>query len=169
MSLSAALIAEFDHEMSTTRKLLERLDEARLGWKPHEKSMSAGRLASHIAELPGWPVTTVRQDELDFAPKDGPAWEAANYDRVADILERFDREVKAGREALGELRDEDAGKPWSLMMGGEVLFTIPKAAVLRTWVLNHIVHHRGQLSVYLRQLDIPVPSIYGPSADEGGM
>jgi uncharacterized damage-inducible protein DinB len=165
MSMVDALLPEFDHEMTTTRKLLERVPEDRLSWKPHVKSMSLGGLATHLSNLPWWGLMTVTQPEFDLATADRQD-EASSR---AQILETFDRNVAATRAALDGKSDAELMAPWSLRRGGQTIFSMPKAAVWRSFMLSHLVHHRGQLSVYLRLLDVPVPSVYGPSADEGGL
>ncbi len=169
MSLAEVLLAEYDQEMATTRRLFERVPDDKLDFKPHEKSMTMAHLTGHIGELPTWVNGTLEQDELDMAPPGGPKMEAAVTTSRAQLLADFDRVVAAGRDSLAKAEDAEFAKPWSLLMGGEVLFTMPKGACIRTWVMNHLVHHRGQLSVYLRLNNIPVPQIYGPSADEQGM
>jgi uncharacterized damage-inducible protein DinB len=165
MALMDALLPEFDHEMTLTRKLLERVPEHQLDWKPHAKSMSLGHLATHLSFLPYWAEITIRQEEFDVAGTP-PASPAASR---AELLATFDRHVGAGRAALAGRTDAELMAPWTLKNGAHTVFTMPKAGVLRAFVLSHTVHHRGQLSVYLRLLDVPVPSIYGPSADEGPM
>jgi uncharacterized damage-inducible protein DinB len=165
MALSAALVPEFDHEMATARTVIERVPEDQFGWKPHEKSMTAGRLASHIAEMPAWASASIDHDVLDMAAGYAP-FEGAS---TAEILARFDKDVAAARAAIAGCSDETFMQSWALKNGDATLMTMPKIAVVRTFVLNHIIHHRGQLSVYLRELNVSVPSIYGPSADEGSM
>jgi uncharacterized damage-inducible protein DinB len=164
MSISAALVPEFDAEMATTRRTLERVPDDKLGWKPHEKSMSLGRLASHIAEMPSWGAVGLNMDVLDMA--NYKPWEGASR---AEILAVFDKNVAEARAAMAAASDEKYMQNWSLSMGGKTLMTMPKIAVVRSFMLNHVIHHRGQFSVYLRMNDIAVPSIYGPSADEGQM
>jgi len=169
MSISASLLPEFDQEMTNTRKALERVPDDKFDWKPHEKSGAMGWLANHLANLPSWMVFTINQDSLDLAPPDGESfkWEPKGSRR--ELLEDFDKNVVAARAAIAAASDEELLKPWSLLKGGVTLMTLPKVAVLRSFVMNHIIHHRGQFTVYLRLNDIPVPSIYGPSADEGTM
>lgn len=169
MSISQSLIAEYDHEMATTRSVIERVPDDKYGWKPHEKSMSMGELISHLATLPAWAVSTVNNDSTDLAPVGG---EPLSFPRAAnrqEALRIFDDWRDQARAAIASAPDDHLMKPWSLLSGGKTIFTMPRVAVLRTFILNHNVHHRGQLSVYLRLNDIPVPSIYGPSADEGSM
>jgi uncharacterized damage-inducible protein DinB len=165
MSISDSLLPEFDMEMANTRRALERVPMDKATWQPHPKSMTLGRLAIHLAELPGWATTTVTTDELDFASGYNPT----KAETTQELLALFDKNVAAARAALAGAGDEAWHKPWTLRNGEHVIFTMPKIAVHRGFVMNHIVHHRGQLTVYLRLNDVPVPSLYGPSADEGGM
>jgi uncharacterized damage-inducible protein DinB len=164
MSISAALLPEFDHEMATTRKTLERVPEENLAWKPHQKSMSLGQLASHIAEMPGWGVAGLTMDSLDMA--NYKPWLGSSRQEILGV---FDKNVAAARTAIEGADDARYMTNWSLTRGGQTMMTMPKIAVVRTFVLNHVIHHRGQLSVYLRLNNVAVPSIYGPSADEGQM
>lgn len=166
MSLKDALLPEFDQEMATTRRLLERLPESGLGWTPHAKSMTLGHLATHLAEVPGWARPTLTQESLDLNPPGGEGYKPPVFDTRREILELFDRNVAAAREALGQTGDEAFMVPWTLLSGGQAFFTLPRVAVLRSFVLSHLIHHRGQLTVYLRLNDIPLPSVYGPTADE---
>jgi uncharacterized damage-inducible protein DinB len=167
MPIRDALLPEFDNEMATTRKFLERVPEDKIGWKPHQKSMPMGRLAAHIAELPGWAATTITQDSLDINPPGGPGFTPAQMTSRQQLLELFDRSAAAGRAAISSVSDEALMKPWSLLNGGKTVFTLPRAAILRSFAFSHVIHHRAQLGVYLRLNDIAVPSSYGPSADEG--
>jgi uncharacterized damage-inducible protein DinB len=169
MRLSEALLPEFDQEMVHTRKTLERVPDDKLGWKPHEKSMTMGRLATHVAETPGWTLPTIEKDSLDLAPPGAPPLKPTVANSRREMLEKFDREVAAARAAIAGATDDHLLKPWSLLMGGSTILTQTRMTVLRTWVMNHIIHHRAQLGVYLRLNNIPVPAIYGPSADEAGM
>lgn len=164
MSLCETLAAELRQEARTTRRILERVPEESFGWKPHEKSMTLGRLAAHVAELPELIIPALTQDEFDFASGDFRPFEATT---TAELLEKFDRTIDAAAELLHGQPDERMGEKWRLRSGEQVFFEMPRAAVVRFVGLNHVVHHRGQLSVYLRLLDVPLPSIYGPSADEG--
>jgi uncharacterized damage-inducible protein DinB len=167
MSVAQMLLPEFDNEMKTTRRVLERVPEDKMGWQPHEKSMTLGRLAGHLAELAGWGAYTLENDSLDLAPGGVPSFKPLDSRSRQEVLDVFDANVKKTRAALEQASDDSAfGKPWTLQMGERVIFTLPRGAVLRTMLFSHIVHHRGQLSVYLRLNDVPVPSIYGPSADE---
>lgn len=164
MAIKDALLPEYDQEMKTTRKLLERVPDNEFGWKPHEKSMTFGRLAGHLVELPAFASAILDNTSWDVAQSaEHPRME---FKSQADLLATFDSGVAATRAKIDSKTDADLTSPWSLKKGGQTMFTLPKAAVLRTFLLNHSVHHRGQLSVYLRLKNIPVPSIYGPSADE---
>jgi uncharacterized damage-inducible protein DinB len=169
MPMRDGLLAEFDHEMATTRKFLERVPEDKPAWKPHEKSMPIGRLAAHVAELPGWAATALTQDSLDINPPGGPGFKPTQMTSRKQLLELFDASAAKARAAISGVSDEDLGKPWSLLNGGKVIFTQPRGAILRTFAFSHVIHHRAQLGVYLRMNNIPVPATYGPSADEGGM
>lgn len=167
MSIARSILPEFDHEMAGTRKLLERVPDGRSDWKPHPKSMTLGRLASHLAELPSWGGGTMEVTELDIMPPGQPRTTGANLSTRAEILALFDKNLAAARTAIGKGADADFMVPWTLKKGGATIFTLPRVAVLRSLVLNHNVHHRAQLGVYLRLLEIPVPALYGPTADEG--
>ena len=169
MAMAQILLAEFDQEMQTTRRVLERVPEGKFDWKPHAKSMSMGQLASHVAELVGWTAPTIEQDALDMNPPGGPGYRPVVHATSDALLAAFDGHVATARKVLAATPDARLGEMWTLLNAGQTLFTMPKGAVLRAFVFNHVVHHRGQLSVYLRENDVPVPSIYGPSADEGGM
>jgi uncharacterized damage-inducible protein DinB len=166
MRISDALLPEFDQEMANTRKTLERIPESKLGWKPHEKSMTLGRLAGHVAELAGWAKTTIETDSLNLTMADYKPLIPTSRQQVLDA---FDKNVKAARVAIAGASDEHLMKPWTLEFNGQKMFTLPRAAVLRSSCFNHIIHHRAQLGVYLRLNDVPVPALYGPSADEGAM
>jgi uncharacterized damage-inducible protein DinB len=162
MPLVDHLLPEFDHEMATTRKLLQRVPEDRLAWKPHAKSFSLGQLAQHVANIPYWGQLTLEQPDLDLAVNPP----LAELGSRAAILQLFEDRVAGTRKALIGKTDGELLAPWSLKQGDHTVFTMPKATVWRSFVMNHLVHHRGQLSVYLRQQDVPLPSMYGPSADE---
>jgi uncharacterized damage-inducible protein DinB len=166
VSLSESLLPEFDHEMANTRRVLERIPEDKLDWKAHPKSNSMGWVGMHLAEIPGWVDVTLNQDSLDIAPAGGEPYRTPPAVSVQAILERFDKNVAAGRAAIAAASDDQFGRPWSLLMGGQTIFTLPRAAVLRSFVLSHAIHHRAHLCVYLRLNDIPVPALYGPSGDE---
>lgn len=166
MSISQMILPEFDQEMATTRKILERVPEGKPDWKPHAKSMTLARLAGHVAELPGWGVNTLEQTELDFAPAGKPAYQPTLFTNRAEILKLFDEGVKAARAAIAKAGDADWQVTWSLKRAGQTLMSMPRYAVLRSMVLNHIIHHRAQLGVFLRLNDVAIPGSYGPSADE---
>ena len=163
------LLPEFDMEMANTRKTLERIPEDKFGWKPHEKSMTLGRLAGHVAEMPAWAVPTVDLESLDIAPPGAPPYVPPKLTTRQDVLDLFDKNITDARAAIARASDENLGKPWSLLMGGKTIFTMPRVAVLRSMVMNHVIHHRAQLGVYLRLNDVAVPGMHGPSADEGTM
>lgn len=163
MSICQSLAAELQQEAKATRKLLERVPEGSFDWKPHDKSMSIGRLAGHVAELAALIVPALTQDELDFATGKYQPFVPSS---TAELLERFDHNINAAIELLSGQADERMGDSWRLASGEQTFFKGPRAAAVRVLAFNHVVHHRGQLSVYLRLLDVPVPSIYGPSADE---
>jgi uncharacterized damage-inducible protein DinB len=167
MPLNQALLPEFDVEMANTRKTLERVPEARFEWKPHEKSFSMLALATHLATLPSWGAITIQRDSIDIAPVGEPPPANEPAKSVEDLLQRFDGNVATTRAALAAATDEDLLKTWTLFKGGKEIFSLPRVAALRSFVLNHNIHHRAQLGVYLRLNDVAVPSIYGPSADEG--
>jgi len=166
MSISQSLLPEFDQEMAGTRRVLERVPADKFSWGPHDKSMSFGRLAVHLAELPSWTTLTLNTSELDFA---ATPYAPAKAETTQDLLNIFDKSTSEARAALAGAGDEVFFQNWTLRNGDQTLFTLPKIAVLRSFVMNHIIHHRAQLTVYLRLNDIPVPSLYGPSADEGNM
>lgn len=163
MAMSQALLQEFDREMATTRKMLERFPEDKVEWRPHETCMTLGRLAGHVAELVGWASVTINQDKLEMDPSN---YKPNIVRSRAEALKQFDETVKNGRAALAGASDETYMKPWTFVAGGQTVFTMPKIAVLRSFVMNHMIHHRGQLAAFYRIAGVPVPSIYGPSKDE---
>ena len=166
MPMNQAFLPEFDHEMAITRKFLERVPEDKFAWSPHPKSMKMGDLASHLTHMPGWLEHTFAHDELDVAPG-GKQMPMPKGNNRRELLAMFDKSVAAGRAALVAATDDAAWmKPWALKANGQALFSLPRAAVVRTFVISHVIHHRAQLGVYLRLNDVPVPSTYGPSADE---
>jgi len=163
MPIAQSLLPEFDQEMANTRKTLERIPDNKWDYKPHAKSGTMGWYAGHLANLPSWPIFTIGQDELDLAqPFDMPSTKNRQ-----EVLAVFDKNVAEARKAIAGASDQELMKPWTLKKGVQTLMTLPKVAVLRGFVMNHIIHHRGQLTVYLRLNDIPVPALYGPSGDEG--
>ena len=166
MAISDSLLPEFDHEMANTRKTLERVPDGKPDWKPHAKSMALGGLATHLGNIPTWVNYTIDQDSLDLAPGGEPLPQAPVASSTAELLTTFDENVAKARAAIAGAADAELFKPWTLMNNGNTILTMPKVAVLRSFVMNHLIHHRAQLGVYLRLNDIAVPSIYGPSADE---
>lgn len=164
--LATAFLAELDNEAKVTRQVLERVPADMFGWKPHEKSMTMGRLAVHCAEMFGWTKETLKSDVLDFSTMDFTPFEPKSSE---ELLAFFDDHIAKAKIIIAETSDETFLTDWTMRNGDQVYMTMPKVAVMRSFVMNHIIHHRGQLSVYLRLNDIPVPSIYGPSADEGQM
>lgn len=166
MKLNEALLPEFDHEMANTRKTLERIPTDKLDWRPHEKSMTLRSLATHLANLPSWTAITINEDALDLAPPGAPLPPTPPVNSAAEAVETFDKNIATARAALANASDEQLQQPWTLLHGGNTIFTLPKIAVLRSFVMNHAIHHRAQLGVYLRLNDVAVPSIYGPLADE---
>ncbi len=165
MPIAQTLLPEFEQEMATTRNLLACVPADRAGWRPHPRSTSLGDLAAHIASLAGLAVPTVRQAELDMNPPGGNGFTPPVFTTTEALLATFDANVAASRAAIANASDEELKVEWSLKGGGQTFFTMPRAAVLRGMLMNHIIHHRGQLSVYLRLNDVPLPSIYGPTAD----
>ena len=163
MAIEDALLTDYDHEMGTTRKLLELVPEDKLSWKPHEKSMSLGGLATHLSNIPNWGGTILNEAFFDLAAAPPPRSEPTSR---AAILAEFD-DTRAKVRAWMDKTDAEYNAPWTLKRGGQQMFSVPRVAAFRSFVLHHIIHHRGQLSVYLRLNDVPVPPIYGPSADEG--
>jgi uncharacterized damage-inducible protein DinB len=162
MPISQALLPEFDQEMINTRRILERVPENKLDYKPHQKSMPLGRLASHIAELPGWAKATVELEGLDLQP----GQKAFLATSRKELLDAFDKNVSEGRAAIARATDDALMKTWTLSVSGTPVLSLPRAAILRGMVMNHLIHHRGQLGVYLRLNEIAIPGMYGPSADE---
>lgn len=162
MSISEAMLAELNQEATNTRRMLEAVPGDKLDWQPHEKSMTLGRLSGHIAEIPGWASMMVGKDELDF---EGADFTPARLETVEALLDCHDRSVAAFNDALEDQDDATLMKSWTMRNGDQVYFSVPCALAMRGFILNHIVHHRGQLSVYLRQLEVRLPQVYGPTAD----
>jgi uncharacterized damage-inducible protein DinB len=165
MAIKDALLHEFDHEMGTTRRLLDRAPEAQLGWKPHERSMTLGGLTAHLANIPTWVNAIFAGPVMNLAdiPEDARPTPVTSR---AELLERFDKNVAAARQRLAAATDPEMLATWTLKQGDHEVFTLPRVAALRSFIMNHSIHHRGQFSVYLRLNDVPLPSIYGPTADE---
>jgi len=169
MAIREALLPEFEQEMANTRKTLERVPDGKFDWKPHDKSGTMGWLAGHLESIPEWMADIIEKDSLDMAPNGVPMQPPPPAKTRKELLELFDKHVAKARKALAGASDSQLLKPWSFLNNGQVLFSMPRIACLRTWVMNHAIHHRAQLGVYLRLNNIPVPAIYGPSADEGQM
>ena len=164
MPINELLLREFDKEMASTQKTLERVPADKWDWKPHEKSGSLGWMAGHIATLPGFTTATIKLLEVEVTTANIP-----KVEKHADLLPAFAKSSKEARAALAGVTDEQLQQIWTLKHSGNVIFSMPRYDVLRTMCFNHLVHHRGQLTMYLRQLNVPVPGLYGPSADEKGM
>jgi uncharacterized damage-inducible protein DinB len=167
MKLTDLFLDELEREAASTRRVLERVPEGRYDWKPHEKSMTMGRLSTLVATMPEWVVFTVKQDELDLNPPNGKRYQPPHLPTAADLVKALDENVARAREALKTTTDDQLMTPWRLMVGGQVVSEDPKYVVLRDSVFNHLAHHRGQLTVYLRLNEAKVPPVYGPTADEG--
>jgi uncharacterized damage-inducible protein DinB len=163
MAFKEALLAEFDHEIGSTRRLLERVPDVQFGWKPHEKSYSLGDLSGHIANLLTWTNWILESTELDLATVSERPAPPASRD---EVLGRLDLNAQHARARLAEQTDASLLAVWTLKNGGREMFTMPRSSVLRSFVFNHLIHHRGQLTVYLRLQNVPLPSLYGPTADE---
>jgi uncharacterized damage-inducible protein DinB len=163
MSAIESFVAEFTQESAATRKLLERAPVEHFGWKPHDKSMTLGRLASHIAENPQWASWILSMDELVVDPATYKPFEAKDRD---DLLKTFDMFAVEAQNAFKGVDEGALGNPWRMIWGGEVVLEMPRMAVMRSFLISHLIHHRGQLTVYLRMKDVPLPQIYGPTADE---
>ncbi len=163
MNMIDPVLAELAHEAATTRRLLERLPEPQLAWKPHDKSMTLGRLATHIAEIPGWVGGIVDQTEFDLG---AGGYTPPALDRVPEIVALFDRGIAAATDALRRQNNDTLLAGWRLKKNGQLVMEMPRMGMIRTLLMNHLIHHRGQLSVYLRLQNVPLPSIYGPTADE---
>lgn len=166
MSYAETILPEFDQEMANTRKVLERIPDDKLEWKVHPKLNTIGWNATHLAEIPGWVISALTLTELDIAPVGQEPYRTPKLNSTKEILELFDKNVAEARKAIQAASDADVKENWSLLAGGNVIFTIPRSEVIRIWVLNHTIHHRAHLCVYLRLNDIPVPGMYGPSGDE---
>lgn len=162
-TFAETLLPEFDQEMAATRRLLERVPESQAAWKPHEKSRTLGDLASHVANIPRLMGVVIKRDEL-VAPDDSV--KAPKFTTTAALIESFDKNIKEAREALKGVPDSLMAMPWTLKFGAKTIFTRARSAVLRSFVMSHHIHHRGQLGVYLRMQDVPLPIAYGPTADE---
>jgi uncharacterized damage-inducible protein DinB len=161
--MGETLLPEYDQEIATTRSLLERVPAKDADWKPHPRSAPLGALAVHVAMIPSWVAVTMTMTELDFSTSPPPP----PFTTVETLLASFDKSAAEGRAAIAKAADADFAVPWSLKGGGQTYFTLPRAVVLRSFVLSHLIHHRAQLGVYLRLRDVPLPPCYGPTADTG--
>lgn len=166
MTLAQTILPQLDHEMALTRKVLARIPEDRFGWTPHPKSFTIGALAAHLATIPMLGLTALQTESFDFMPPGGEPYRRPVFNSIPEVLAALDDSVAKLRAALAETSDEALLQPWSLLLGGQTRFTMPRVGVIRGTVMSHMIHHRGQLTVYLRLCDVPVPSVYGPSADE---
>ena len=162
MSIAQMILPEFDQEMANTRKMLERVPDGKFEYKPHEKSMTLGRLAAHVAEVPSYATGTLRVERMDFTGEEKPFAPVTRQ----ELLDAFDKYVAEARGMLAAASDEELAKIWTLTFKGQHIFSMPRAAVLRTMVMSHLIHHRAQLGVYLRLCNVEIPGMYGPSADE---
>ncbi|HEY8623667.1 MAG TPA: DinB family protein [Casimicrobiaceae bacterium] len=162
MSLSQILLPEFDEEMANTRKMIERIPDGQFEYQPHPKSMTLGRLASHVVELAGWGGNTLNTELLELQAGQAPL----SMKTRQELLDTFDKNVQETRALIEKASDEDLRKIWTLKFDGKTVFSMPRIAVLRGAVMNHLIHHRAQLSVYLRMVGVEIPGMYGPSADE---
>ena len=167
MSIGQSMLPEFDEEMKNTRKVLERVPTEKWNWKPQEKSGTLGWMASHVGTIPEWITMTINTEELDYAPVNGPSYTPPKIENREQLLAAFDKGTAEARSALSGVSDAEIMKDWTLLAGGQKIFAMPRVACLRGMCLNHLYHHRGQLTMYFRQLGVPVPGLYGPSADEG--
>jgi uncharacterized damage-inducible protein DinB len=168
VAIGQSLLPEFDQEMASTRKLLERLPEQISSWKPHEKSMPFDRLACHVVELPQWATETINRTELDITPPSDFNPEDFVCHTRKSALEKFEASANKARAAIAGASDEQLAQNWMLKRGEQTLMSLPRAVVLRSFVMNHLIHHRAQLGVYMRLQNIEIPGMYGPSADEKG-
>ena len=166
MAIKDALLPEFDHEIGSTRRVLERVPAADLRWTPHEKSFSMGKLAWHISNIPNWVHPTLDAPVFDLASI-GDEARTKEPGSIDEVLKAFDESAKKARDKIAEQTDSNFLSPWTLKQSGQEMFTMPKISVVRSFVMNHLIHHRGQLTVYLRLRNVPLPALYGPSADEG--
>ncbi|MBL8859217.1 MAG: DinB family protein [Planctomycetes bacterium] len=168
MALRDSLLNELDQELPSTRRLVELVPEAQIGFRPHAKSWTLGELSLHVAHVLTWLPLTLQHTEVDLSPPGGPALPSPKFESAAATLRVFDTNALAARAALADATDLELSVAWTLRRGGQSLFTLPRAACVRTFVMNHLIHHRGQLTVYLRMCDVPLPPIYGPTADVTG-
>ena len=165
MTLKETVLSEFDDEVALTRRLLDRLPDAAFAWRPHERSMSLGGLASHVAQIPHWGTSILEHDGYDLTQRGAGA--PLEQRSRTEVVETFDRHTAEVRRTLVARTDAELTTPWSLTSDGRLVMSLPRVSALRRFLLNHLVHHRGQLTVYLRMHNVPLPPLYGPSADEG--
>lgn len=165
MSIAARLLPAFDHVIEGTKVHLARIPDDRLTWRPHEKSWTVGELGSHLANLPSWTMATLGQDELDVAPPGEEPWRMPGYESSAEMVAALEKNAAEARAMIEATSDEEFHQGWTLLAGGQARFTMPKVSVMRAFILDHMIHHRGQLTVYLRLLDVPVAQTFGPTAD----
>ncbi len=163
MGVKDTILPDFDQEMAATRRVLERVPEPAMDWRPHPKSFSMGELATHLAQIPHWGTTILTRDDYDLASGGARAAACAT---VREVLETFDRHVSEVRRGLVDMADGQLLQPWTLRRGAQVVLSVPRIAAVRSFVIHHAIHHRGQLTVYLRLNDVPLPPVYGPTADE---
>jgi uncharacterized damage-inducible protein DinB len=166
MNINQPLLAEFKHELELTRKILDRVPTESFGWRPHAKSMTLGHLAGHLSDLPSWMAVTLNQAELDFS---ADSYTPRKFESREEVLANLEKNANSALETLEKASNETFMENWTMRNGEHIFFTLPKAVVLRNFVFNHMVHHRAQLGVYLRLLEVPIPGTYGPSADEQNM
>ena len=158
-------LAAFDHIVAGSRAILEAVPENRMDWRPHDRSWTLGELATHVSNIPNWTMPTLAVPEFDISPADGGPPPMPAFATTAELLEAFDASTASARAAIEGASEEDLAGPWTMLVAGEPRFTMPKSVVLRTFILDHLIHHRAQLGVYLRLLDVPVPQLFGPTAD----
>lgn len=158
-------LAAFDQIVTGSRAILEAVPEDRMDWRPHEKSWTLGELATHLANIPNWTIPTLAVAEFDVSPAEGGPPPMAAFTSTDELLQAFDTSSAAAREAIESASEEDIAGPWTMLVAGEPRFTMPKSVVLRTFIFDHMIHHRAQVGIYLRLLDVPVPQTFGPTAD----
>lgn len=168
MAIRDSLLPELDQELATTRTLLALVPESKTSFRPHKKSWTLGELSLHLANLLTWLPSTLKATELDLDPPAGPKFVPPRFESAAATLEMFDQTARAARAALAVASDAELMVPWTLKKHGQAMFTLPRVACVRSFVMNHLIHHRGQLTVYLRMCDVPLPPVYGPTADLTG-
>jgi uncharacterized damage-inducible protein DinB len=168
-NIAAALVPELDHELPGLRKTVERIPDNLFDWRPHPKSFTMSELANHLVNMVNWVGMIMNTDSFDFAPVDGPEYTEPKGNTTRELLDMLDEYIVKTRAIMNEADDMQYMMPWSMIVGGKEIMSMPRVAVYRSFVMNHLIHHRAQLTMYLRLNDIPVPALYGPSADEQGM